>query len=403
MPKDMKAAADAVLAATVARTGGVPDSGVPGVVALATDAKGTIYAGAAGRRSLADPAPMTEDTVFAIFSCTKAVTGTAILQLVEDGLLDLDAPARTYVPAIADIQVLDGFCDEGNPRLRAPKREITTRMLMLHTAGFGYSFFCPNLRDYEEKTGLPPIIACARASLDAPLTFEPGEKWQYGISIDWCGLIVEAITGKRLGTVMAERIFQPLGMTDTGFTRRPDMEARMATIHQRMEDGSLVPMPELRLPNEPEVQLGGAGLHSTVGDYGRFIRMWLNDGAGENGRVLKPETVAMAARNGLGDLKVTPLASAIPTLTRDAEFFPGMPKSWALSFMVNEEPAPTGRSAGALAWAGLANLFYWIDREQGLGGFWATQILPFADPASVGGYLGFEKAIYDSVAAARAA
>lgn len=403
MPKDMKAAADAVLATAVARKDGVPNSGLPGVVALATDAKGTIFTGAAGRRSLADPAPMTEDTVFAIFSCTKSVTGTAILQLVEDGLLDLDAPARTYVPAIGEIQVLDGFDGAGNPILRAPRRDITTRMLMLHTAGFGYSFFSPDLRDYEEKTGLPPIIACARAALNAPLTFEPGEKWQYGISIDWCGLIVEAITGKRLGTVMAERIFQPLGMTDTGFTRRPDMEARMATIHQRTDDGSLVPVPELRLPNEPEVQLGGAGLHSTVGDYGRFIRMWLNDGAGENGRVLKPETVAMAVRNNLGDLKVTPLASAIPALTRDAEFFPGMPKSWALSFMVNEEPAPTGRSAGALSWAGLANLYYWIDREQGLGGFWATQILPFADPASVEGYFGFEKAIYDSVAAAKAA
>ncbi|MDD3446822.1 MAG: serine hydrolase, partial [Zavarzinia sp.] len=180
-------------------------------------------------------------------------------------------------------------------------------------------------------------------------------------------------------------------------------KARMATIHQRLDDDSLMAMPELRLPDDPEVQLGGAGLHSTVGDYGRFIRMWLNDGAGENGRVLKPETVAWATRNGLGDLKVTALASAVPALTRDAEFFPGLSKSWAYTFMVNDAQAPTGRSAGALGWAGLANLFYWIDRDKGLGGFWATQILPFADPGSVGGYLAFEQAVYEAMAARAAA
>ncbi|MDD3444718.1 MAG: serine hydrolase, partial [Zavarzinia sp.] len=157
MSKDLKSAADAVLRSAVESKGGVP-----GVVAMATDAKGTIYTGTAGRRSLAEPAPMTEDTVFAIFSCTKAVTGTAILQLVEQGRLDLDAPARTYVPEIAAIQVLEGFDAAGNPVLRAPKRDITPRMLMLHTAGFGYNFFNADLRDYEEKTGLPPIIACAR-------------------------------------------------------------------------------------------------------------------------------------------------------------------------------------------------------------------------------------------------
>jgi len=125
--------------------------------------------------------------------------------------------------------------------------------------------------------------------------------------------------------------------------------------------------------------------------------MWLNDGAGEHGRVLKPETVRMAARNGLGDLKVGVLPGAIPALSNDAEFFPGMSKSWALTFMVNDQTAPTGRTAGSLAWAGLGNLYYWIDRTAGVGGFWATQVFPFADPTSLGGYLDFETAVYRSM------
>ena len=143
--------------------------------------------------------------------------------------------------------------------------------------------------------------------------------------------------------------------------------------------------------------MGGHGLYATVGDYCRFIRMWLNDGDGEHGRVLKPETVRMAEKNGLGDKKVKLLPGVIPALSNDAEFFPGLSKSWALTFMINDEEAPTGRPAGALGWAGLANLFYWIDRQNGFGGFWATQVLPFADPVSFGGYMDFETAVYGSL------
>ena len=166
-------------------------------------------------------------------------------------------------------------------------------------------------------------------------------------------------------------------------------------MHTRNADGSLTPT-DFELPDKPEIHMGGHGLYGTVGDYIRFIRMWLNDGRGENGQVLRPETVAMAEQNQLGDLKVTALPGVIPSLSNDAEFFPGLSKSWSLPFMVNDEAAPTGRPAGALGWAGLANLFYWIDRRNGVGGFWATQILPFGDATSFTGYIDFETAWYRS-------
>jgi methyl acetate hydrolase len=367
---------------------------VPGVVAMMTGKEGNIYEGAAGERVLGGAA-MTTDTVFAIFSTTKAITGTAILQCVEDGQLDLDAPAKTYVPEIGQLLVLEGFDDSGSPKLRAPKRDITTRMLMLHTAGFGYDFFNTSYFRLTQERGQQSVVTCSRASLMTPLLFDPGERWEYGSNIDWCGQIVERIRGKRLGEVMKERIFEPLGMQDIAFSLTPSMRSRLAVIHQRQADGSLTPLPDLQLPAEPEVHMGGHGLYGSIGEYMKFIRMWLNDGAGPNGRVLKPETVEAAVRNGLeAHQSVVMLPGVVASMSNDAEFFPGLKKSWSYTFMVNDEDAPTGRPAGSIGWAGLANTFYWIDRKNAVGGYWATQILPFGDPVSFGGYLEFETAAY---------
>jgi methyl acetate hydrolase len=399
MASNLRSACDAVLQSVM--TG---KDRVPGVVAMITDRSANIYEGAAGERMVGGGQPMTTDTVFGIFSTTKAITGTAILQCVEERKLDLDAPAKRYVPHLGKLEVLEGFDAGGKPKLRAPKRDITTRMLMLHTAGLGYDFFNANYFRLAQEQGQPSVITCQKASLMTPLLFDPGDKWEYGSNIDWCGQIVESIRGKRLGEVMKERIFKPLGMEDIAFSMTPSMRSRLAVIHQRGADGSLTPLPDLQLPPEPEVDMGGHGLYASIGEYMKFIRMWLNDGAGPNGRVLKQETVAAAVRNGLrADQSVVMLPGVIATLSNDAEFFPGLKKSWCYTFMLNDEDAPTGRPAGSLGWAGLANTFYWIDRKNGFGGYWATQILPFGDPTSFVGYMNFETAAYQSGAVRAAA
>jgi len=390
MGNNLRSACDEILQKVVA----VKDR-VPGVVAMVTDRSANIYEGAAGERILGAGQAMTTDTVFAIYSTTKAITGTAVLQCVEEGKLDLDAPAKNYAPDIGKLEVLDGFDADGTPRLRAPKRDITTRMLMLHTAGFGYDFFNTTYLRLAQERGQPSVITCSRASIMTPLLFDPGDKWEYGSNIDWCGQVVEGIRGKRLGEVLAERVFAPLGIADMAFSLSPSMRERLATMHQREADGSLTPLPDMQLPADPEVDMGGHGLHSSIGEYMKFIRMWLNDGAGPHGRVLNTETVEAAVRNGLqAHQTVTVLPGVIPSISNDAEFFPGLKKSWSYTFMVNDEDAPTGRPAGALGWAGLPNLFYWIDRKNGFGGYWATQILPFGDPISFGAYMDFETAAY---------
>lgn len=200
----MTQAYDAILKRVVTST-----PRVPGVVAMVTDRERNIYEGAAGLRRIDGPTAMTTDSVFAIFSTTKAITATAALQLVESGQLDLDAPASRYAPEIGTLKVIDGFDAAGNPVLRAPKRDITTRMLLLHTAGFGYDFFNETYNRLATDHGQPSVVTSSRASITTPLLFDPGDRWEYGTNIDWVGQVVEGITGKRLGEVFAEKIFAP--------------------------------------------------------------------------------------------------------------------------------------------------------------------------------------------------
>ncbi len=367
-----------------------------GAVGMVTSESEMLYAGASGSRMFGGDQPMTTDTVFGLFSCTKALTATVIMQLVEEGAIDLDAPASRYCPELGDVQVIEGFDLRGEPRLRPPKREITTRMLLLHTSGFGYDFFNEFYRKLYSRRKLPGALMGRKRSIRVPLLFDPGERWEYGVSMDWCGLIAEAVTGRRLGDLMRERILDPLEMHDTGFRLSESMRRRLTPLHQRENDGSLTVLRAFRLPDEPEVQMGGHGLYGTMEDYIRFIRMLLNDGMGPHGPLLQPETVRKMGENGLGSLKVRPLKNAYAPTTDAFELFPGISKSWGYSFMINDEPAPTGRPAGSLGWAGMANVYYWIDRQNNLGGCWATQILPFADPDSNAGFEAFETAVYDN-------
>ena len=370
---------------------------VPGVVAVATDAKGTTYEGGFGKRVLGEAAEMTPDTVVWIASMTKAITGAAAMQQVERGKIGLDAPAKDVIPYLGEVEVLEGFDSAGKPRTRKPRRDITLRHLLTHTAGFSYEIWNTDIISYQTAMGVPGITGCENKALTTPLLFDPGERWDYGINIDWAGKMVEATSGKKLGQYLKDNVLGPLGMDSTAFFITPAMRERLARIHHRGPDGSLTPDMALEIPQQPEFEMGGGGLYGTAGDYAKFVRMMLNQGRSDRGeQVLKPETVAQMSKNAMGDCKVGLLRTAIPPLSNDAEFFPGIEKQWGLSFMINNEPAPTGRSAGSLAWAGLANTYYWIDQTKGVGGVYATQILPFADTKSLPLFYAFEKAVYDA-------
>ena len=366
---------------------------VAGVVAGVTNRDETLYLNHAGERDISTHTAMTDDSVFAIFSTTKAITTTVALQQYEKGLLDLDAPAKEYIPEIGQLQVLHGFDPQGKPILQAPKIDVTTRMLLLHTAGMGYDFFNPEYQKLTSEHGYPSVITSSKASLKTPLLFEPGTQWEYGSNIDWAGLVTEKIGGKRLGQLMQEQIFNPLEMNDTAFTLTASMYERRASMHHRQPDGSLIADSDFLLPQEPEVHMGGHGLYSTVSDYLKFIRLWLNRGEVNGHRLLQESTLELALNNGLADIAMKNLPGSIPSLSNDVNIYPEAEKGWTLGFMVNEQVTDSGRPAGTIGWCGLANLYYWIDIKNNIGGYWATQTLPFLDPTAYNGFLAFEKAV----------
>ena len=367
---------------------------VPGVVALAGTRAGPIYQGAAGKRALPAGPDMTVDSVFWIASMTKAVTSAAAMQLVERGKLELDQTIGELLPELAAPRVLEGFDAAGEPKLRPAKRPITLRHLLTHTAGFGYDIWNADLLRYQEKTGTPGIITCENKALTTPLTFDPGDRWDYGINIDWLGKAVERASGQTLGAFFQENLFEPLGTKDTVFKLGDVQRRRLVGMHTREAGGTLAPMP-FEIPQEPEFQMGGGGLYGTGADYLAFETMFLNDGRAPGGRqVLKPETVRAMSENQMGPLNVRLLKTVIPPYSNDAEFYPGMIKKWGLGFMISTEAVPGGRSAGSLTWAGLGNTYFWIDPAKGVAGVILMQLIPFADAKALGLYDKFEKAVY---------
>jgi methyl acetate hydrolase len=366
---------------------------IPGVVAMAATGNDIIYQGAFGKRDLSKDDAMTADSVFWIASMTKAVTTAAGMQLVEQGKLSLDEPIGKILPDLATPQVLEGFDAQGEPKLRAAKKPITLRHLMTHTAGYAYDMWNGDMVQYLEKTGTPAVTTCQNAALKTPLMTDPGTRWEYGTNIDFVGKAVEAASGKRLDAYLRDHLFTPLGMSDTGFKIGSEQRKRLVGMHQRNEDGSLTPIP-FELEQEPEFHMGGGGLYGTAGDYIKFTQMILNKGRGNGSQVLKPETVALMGQNHIGDLTMTKMTSAVAFATNDVDLYPDMDKKWGLSFLINTAKTAEGRSPGSLAWAGLANTYFWIDPTRNVSGVILMQLLPFADKKCLEAFAGFESGVY---------
>src|SRR5262245_23937416 len=369
---------------------------VPGVVAMVATDKGLFYENAFGVRELGKGPDMTIDSVFRIASMTKAITSVAAMQMVEQGKLKLEEPVPNIDPALGSPQVLEGFDASGAPKLRPAKRPITLRHLLTHTAGFCYELWDANMVRYVKASGIPSTATGKVASIRMPLVFDPGDKWEYGVNIDWVGRLVEAISQQTLDVYFRERIFAPLGMKDSTYITSPEQRARQARVHQREADGTLVPQP-LETPFTPEFWSGGGPLYSTGPDYLAFLQMLLNGGSFKGARLLRPETVALMGKNHIGDIPAGIMKTENPARSNDVDFFPGAQLRWGLGYMLNMQPGPSGRSAGTESWGGIFNTYYWIDPSRRVTGLIMTQILPFADPRTLKAYGQFERGVYDAL------
>ena len=356
----------------------VEEGKVPGVVAIVATSQEVVYEGAYGVRELGKTVPMTPDTVGYIASMTKPLTAAAAMHLVEQEKLRLDSPASEICPELSKTKVLVGFDATGMPVVRPPKRMVTLRHLLTHTSGFGYEIWDEDIKRYLRATGTASIFTSKNAALTIPLLCDPGERWIYGISIDWVGKMVEAASGQKLGEYMQTNLFSALGMKSTSFRLTQRQRERLGTMHTRAIDGSIAVDPFIFV-QEPEFEQGGGGLYSTMQDYARFMQMLLRNGEYDGNQVLRSDTVRVMCQNQIGDIDVVGLKTAMPHLSNDVNFLPGMKQKWGFSFLINTIQSPQGRSAGSISWAGLCNCYFWVDQRKNISGAIMTQIFPFFD------------------------
>ena len=349
------------LAKLDATLNGIVDSGrMPGVLTLLARHGKIIAVNAHGVKDVATGAPITEDTLFRMYSQTKPVTGVAMMILYEEGRWRLDEPVTKYIPEFAGLKVFKGLDADGKPILEPIARAATMRELMTHTAGFAYGLVADNYVDkaYQESALFrqPSLKEGMGILTTLPLASQPGEQWKYSVAVDIQGYIVEKLSGQTLPDFMRSRIFAPLQMNDTDFWTPEAKRGRMASLYMfSPRERKIVPAEGfmvLPVDKLPEAANGGGGLVSTLRDYTRFAQMLLNGGELDGVRILAPGTVKLMASNHLTDLQLAkaPLGDGV---------------GFGLDVAVVMDPAKAGTLAGkgTYSWGGAAGTWFWIDPE----------------------------------------
>jgi methyl acetate hydrolase len=371
----------------------IADGRIPGAVAMLATGDELLHASAFGPTSRADGSAHGLDDVFMLASMTKAVTSVAAAQMLERGLFLLDQPADEILPEIAEHRVLTGFDADSKPVLRAPKSRPTMRQLFTHTSGHSSDVWNSDTLNYARVMGLPGIPTCRKAAFDLPLVFDPGTGWEYGIATDYLGRVVEQLSGLDLEAYFKRHIFDPLGMDWTSFIISPRQRARLVPVRGKNARGDFRVL-DFEISQTPEQYMGGAGLYGTAGDYLKFLQMLLNRGAGPEGRVLKPETVALMFENHIGGIELPVMKTVLPAVSVDVALLPGVAKKWSLCALTNLDAVPGGRSAGSQFWAGLGCSYYWVDPARKLTGLVMMSYFPFADQDGLDVFDAFERDSY---------
>jgi methyl acetate hydrolase len=376
--------------------GAVEHKDVPGVVALVTNRERVLYQGAFGVADVSTGRPLAADALFRIASMTKPVTSVALMQLVEQGKIGLDDPAEKYLPELKNPMVVESFdATTGDYKLRPASKPATVRNFLTHTSGLAYPFTSAIWRDFKPRAG-------ESYPFGGPMLFDPGERWHYSTSTDVVGRLVEVVSGQKLEDYFREHIFVPLKMNDTSYNVPESKGARLVAQQQRagekMDGAIVLQNPQAGLAIAKPV--GGGGLASTAADYGRFMRMFLNEGALDGARVLKPETIKLMSQNQIGALSVPALKTALPR-SADFTFIADGRDKWGLGFLITADQVEGKRSPGSLSWGGINNTFFWIDPARGVAGTIMMQYLPFADAKALAVYDAFERGTYQLVNAER--
>lgn len=345
----------------------VDEKHVAGMVTVASRDGKVFHVGTYGVKNLESGAPMTFDTLFRIYSMTKPVTGVAMMILYEEGKWNPRHPIAKYIPELADLKVFKGVDADGNMILEAPEHAPTMHELMTHTAGFSYGLSDgPVDRLYKSANGDHRILGAPslQTMIDRlesiPLLHQPGARWHYSISVDIQGYLIEKLSGKPLPVFMKERIFEPLGMSDTDFHAPEQKWDRLAGLYKPGERGALAAVEpnvsgmDTTFMKLPAAAMGGYGLVSTAGDYLKFAQMLLNGGELNGVRILAPKTVKMMSADHLPQ-------GLIPAYSRGEGPRPGVGFGYDVAVYTDPDLADAVAGRGTYYWMGAAGTWFWID------------------------------------------
>ena len=350
----------------------VDDGRLAAVMTMVARRGQVVHWEAVGTRDTTAGDAVERDDIFRIYSMTKPVTSVAVMILVEEGKVALDDPVSKFVPEFADVKVLG----DGGERVAADG-PMTVEHLLTHTSGLTYGFFGDSAVDRLYNEANPLTLAedledFGRRVAELPLIASPGTRWNYSVSTDILGRVVEVASGQAFDAFVEERILDPLGMDDTAFWVPEEKRGRFMANYARVGGNLVVADSPVdgQYTNPPAFPSGGGGLTSTASDYIRFAQMLLEGGSLDGVRILAPETVDKMRSNHLPD--------AMVPIELGAFLSPGYGFGLGFAVMVDEDASPEPDHDGVFRWAGAANTFFWIDPEAELVGMVWTQFMPFA-------------------------
>ena len=342
----------------------VTDGDAKGIATLLVKDGKVISHMQSGQRRVSDGAPISEDTIYRIYSMTKPVTGVALMMLHEEGKFSLDDPVSKFVPEFEKLQVVKSFDNKKGVVLEPLNRQPTMRELMSHTAGFAYGLYGddPSNLAFKDQKILesPDMLTFIDKVSKVPLMFQPGERWFYSAAVDIQGAVVERLSGQTLGAFFKQRIFDPLGMDDTGFYVPEEDYDRFSDVFGfNPMNGKMmrVPFPAVMYRQSTiGMESGGGGLVSTLDDYARFAQMLANDGELDGNRILQPETLKLMRTNVLKPGQTVNIAGTLTQATTDYLGF-------GLDFGIikNDGSGATPYGNGTYFWGGAAGTWFWVD------------------------------------------
>lgn len=353
---------------------------LPGMLVLVARHGEVVFLETFGVRSMESGEPVTEDTIFRIYSMTKPITSVAVMMLYEQGLFQLDEPISRYLPGFTEMEVY--IRGEGESiQTELARQPITIHHLLTHTSGLTYGFgndtplaelYKSNRTDFNHNDGA--LAEVVERLCQLPLLFHPGERWGYGVSTDVLARLVEVVSGESFDRFLHDRILQPLRMEDTGFQVPPEKLERLAALYSPTDDGGLelLDAPATSpLGNAISTFSGGAGLASTVGDYFRFTEMLRRKGELDDVRLLGRKTVEYMSCNHLtGDLA----DMGQPVFSETS--FAGIGFGLGFAVMLDPAKAQIMGTPGTYHWGGAASTVFWIDPEEDMSVIFLTQLLP---------------------------